>query len=459
MPGESFGSGGGGVSGGGFGNVGSYYNLGRYVANLFSHPSQVFITNPFQGFEDAFIEGKAKTIDTTQAVLRLGESSNPVVRQFGRDLGLLEQGGVVLSTSGGIGRANLNKIFAKAAEGLEAQGFSKQQAARELINVISSHTAASGAAIRFPQPSQPSSFPSTARPNPSLPLVPRTPAMQNYFDNSTGAQAFANQISPMRPSGPLEAVKDFVRNDIFHQDLFNDLTGLNVDIFRQPPDLRQELLKGPIGQPQNPLYPMPPIQPGDVPTVDPSKCKGCTPQQRQMERQLENQRGDLQREIQIERQQQGDKQLGDQQRQIQHLHDLESQPVDQRDIQHELEQKAQLLSQIEQELEDLQFRANNPQMSGYSPTRTTSPDQSENQPVVSQSGEVPTISRQRTLGRGEMDELEHETQLDQIFMQGQPAGEMPDPSKAVKFCVACASQNDAYMFLNGEPSACSVVAS
>ena len=110
----------GGSAGSGF-NPAGYAQLGEYLANLVKHPTQIFITNPFQGLEDLF-EGKPRSAATIAAVLRLGESDNPVIKQLGRNLATLEQGGVVLSTSGGVGRENLNKIYSRAVSGLVAQG-------------------------------------------------------------------------------------------------------------------------------------------------------------------------------------------------------------------------------------------------------------------------------------------------------------------------------------------------
>ncbi|MDR5728007.1 MAG: hypothetical protein RB191_11340 [Terriglobia bacterium] len=461
----------GGGSFGGFSFPGSqYYRLPGYFYDLFK-TGKVFITNPFQGFEDMFIEGKPKRLDTIQAVLRAGESRNPVVRQYGRDLALLEGGGIVTSTSDPAGRAALNKIFAKAVEGLEAQGVPRKRAFLELSNVISN--GASGALIPPPMVPAPLSAMQPQRSAVPSQTLPRFPGQSN-------AQSFANQIGRVL----LDTVPGLRE--------FEDLTGMQIqppevqpliDFFK-PPGLQSGMYpknpfqpvnpsmypKNPFQPvnpfqpgnpqtPQNPQYPLPPQQPGDVPTVDPSKCQGCTPKQRQLQRELENQKGQLQREIQTEQQQQGDKQLTQQQQQLQHFKDLESQPSQGRDIQRELQQKAELLNQIERELEDLQFLANNPGSQASLPQSGNGgnpPVQTQPSPVA-QPGEVPTVQTNHAHGRGELDELDHEKQLDQIFMQGQPSNDMPDASKAVKFCVACATQNDAYLFLNGEPSACSVV--
>src|SRR5579871_3919717 len=108
----SFGSGGFSSAGGAAGGFSSILSLGSYFYNLAkSGGSKIFITNPFQGFEDLFFEGKPVTADTIQAVLRAGASRNPVVKQYGEDLATLERGGVVLSTSSGPGRAALNQIY------------------------------------------------------------------------------------------------------------------------------------------------------------------------------------------------------------------------------------------------------------------------------------------------------------------------------------------------------------
>lgn len=451
----SFGVEGGSGGFGGFSFPGSqYYKLPGYFYDL-ATKGKIFITNPFQGFEDMFIEGKPKRLDTIQAVLRAGQSQNSVVRQYGRDLALLEGAGVVTSTSDPAGRAALNKIFAKAVEGLEAQGVPRERAFIELSNVISH--GASGALIPAARPVVPVANLQPQRAAMPAQELPRFPGQSN-------AQTFANQIGHVL----LDQVPGLRE--------FEDLTGQQVEFppvqpvlnFFKPPNLQQGMFPNqpvtPVtpyqpGQPQTPQYPMPPQQPGDVPTVDPSKCKGCTPKQRDMQRQLERQEGDLQREIQTEQQQQSDKQLTQQQQQLNKFKQLETQPSQDRDIQKELQQKADLLTQIERELEDLQFLANNP----GAQTSVPQSGNSGNQPVqtqpspVAQPGEVPTVQTNHAHGTGQLDELDHEKELENVFMQGQPSGDMPDASKAVKFCVACATQNDAYLFLNGEPSACSVV--
>lgn len=462
MAGESFGSGGGGTSGGGFGNVGSYYNLGRYVANLFSHPSQIFITNPFQGFEDAFIEGKAKTIDTTQAVLRLGASGNPVVRQFGRDLATLEQGGVVLSTSTGPGRANLNRIFAKASEGLQAQGFTKQHANQLLINVINSHTAASGALI----PTHPRGLPGNAV---SVRVQPQSEPIPRMIPPSKGqGDLFSNQFVTKAQN----LVKDFVPG----LREFEDLTGHEIQFpspqplidFFKPPGLVHDMYRQLGDQPQ-PIPPMNPQQPSQQrEIIDPRDCPTCNPQQREQFHDLQQQQRDLQRELQTEKGQQQGKTLDDQRQQIDKLKDLETQPVQSRDIQKEIEQKMGLLNQIGNELAALQHAIDgNP---GSPPTNEIEDhtghdhamDDGSNPPGQNPPATQPytpgeVIEPDRGQSTGQLSELEHEQEEQQIFLQQQPVGSGGDPTKAVKFCVGCVTQDDALRFLNGEPSACSVM--
>lgn len=159
-----------------------------------------------------------------------------------------------------------------------------------------------------------------------------------------------------------------------------------------------------------------PTQP--APLVDMTKpcpeCeRGLTARQRQ---ELQQARDQLTKEIEIEQSQQKDQTLERAQTELQHLHDLESQPIESRDITSELQQKYALQRQLD---------------TIESPT-----------PQPLQPGERAPLIEDNA--RTEARELQHQT--DQQALE-----------KPVQFCVGCKSQEDAILFLNGESAACSVI--
>jgi hypothetical protein len=455
----SFGSGGFSSAGGATGGFGAILSLGSYFYNLAkSGGSKIFITNPFQGFEDLFFEGKPVTADTIQAVLRAGASQNPVVKQYGKDLAVLERGGVVLSTSGGAGRSALNEIYSKAVSGLVAQGFSRQQANALLDNVISSHTASSGLTIPLPSPA-----PSVSR---ALPVVPTAPSVSsvpmNYFPSSS--QDFSNQFLKL----PTPQVPSVVQDLVPGAREFQDITG--IDLFKPAPSMQEILSRGPVQNPfggllnsqsGQPYTPTASVQSGRQPMeiIDPRDCPSCNPQQAQERALLTSQEGQLQQELQTEQQQQNQQQDQQRQQQIEQFRQLEHQPAQQRNIPQEIQQKMNLLQQVGNELAQLQQEIDNQTPSGGNPPLASSGNLPAPSPSVvrGDGGGTPTIYGQPEPTTGTEDEHQHELEEQQIFVQQQPSDNGADPTKAVKFCVGCVTQNDALKFLNGEPSACSVM--
>lgn len=163
--------------------------------------------------------------------------------------------------------------------------------------------------------------------------------------------------------------------------------------------------------------PVPQPSPHPAPHLDrtqpcPECERGLSTKQRE---QLERERAELRTEIQTETGQQQQQSLDQIQQSLDHLKDLEQQPLEQRDIQGELRQKQQLQQQLNQ--------------------LTQGGSGQPGQVVPTQPGEpAPRLAPEQ----GEAEQAEH-------------AG------AGVTFCVGCKSQEDAILFLNGEPSACSVV--
>lgn len=448
-----FGGGGGGAGGaGGFGGIiGALPGLGSWFAGLVqSGFTKFFITNPFQGIED-FFEGKPKTADTIAAALRAAASKNPAVKQFGHDLATLERAGVVLSTDNPTGRAALDKIFAKAMSGLESEGFTKQQAFRYLTNIISSHIAASGGVVPVsPNTGQVMTI------NPRTPIVPLStappgPPAQGFFPTNS-SQDFANQFLTGAQNYIVNAVREFSGLGEIKA-----LTGLQIPTLPEQVDLLNRGVRSLFsGQPTTTPTPAPtPNQPLQI--IDPRDCPECNPAQAQIRAQLQGEQQALRQELQTEQQQEQQQKIGQQQKQIQEFRQLERQPVDQRDIESEIQKKIALLDQVGQELQQLQQQIDH---GSPSPQPVMSLPPAGGSPPLSPAGGPPQTIE--PIGAplpppGTLTEQEHEQEEQQIFIQQPPVGAGGDPTKAVKFCVGCVTQDDALKFLNGEPSACSVM--
>jgi hypothetical protein len=434
--GESSGSfGAPGASGGAGGFVLPFLTYGFGIANEGLSFFTTFKSNPFQTFED-FFEGKPAKADTIAAVLRAGASRNPVIDKLGRELAILEGGGVLLSDSSAAGQAAISKVLAAAKAGLVAQGTSPQQASREILNLISSHTATPGTAIGRPQVGT-VAFP----------------------ERASNAQDFANQFTPipflpnpLAPQGGIPAlppnVANILRPLIPGADELKALTGL--DIFGQPSTSIAIPPTRPAPQPGQPQSPMT--------VIDPRECQSCNPEQHAEYQRLKAQQGDLQGELQTEENQGQAQQDQQRQQEIQKFRQLEQQPADQRNIPQEIQRKMALLEQIGQELGQLQNQLDNPTTgqvvqpgSGQTPVGSSTPtSQPGNQSII-----TPDTSPQP--GSAETTEHEHEDEEQQVFIQQTPKENQGDPSQAVKFCVGCVTQLEAIKFLNGEPSGCSVM--
>lgn len=170
--------------------------------------------------------------------------------------------------------------------------------------------------------------------------------------------------------------------------------------------------------------------PYEAPTLDQTgECLTCSPQGRQIAREERA----LRQEIQTEESQQTAQQIQQAQNEIDRLRQLESQPPAQRDIPAELEQKRNLLRQLER--------------LGQQVGQPTLPAP---QPSIGPSGEqVPTLqpSPEGAPPQGPGPQL---------------PGSGPEPAPAplgpkVSFCVGCQDEEDAILFLNGEPAKCSVI--
>lgn len=415
---------------------------------------------------EAQFSGAPRGAATESAIARLLDAQAPpaikeILRQYGLGLYKLFQSGTVTSTSTGPGRAALDRLFAHTVSALEAQGYTRKDALALASGMITSHqTFLPGTVLGeiVPQPTGQPAF--ATRPSPVLELQPNVPPV---FPSS-GSQNFADQFLTLGK----DALKELTHAQVA-ENLIQDITGQKVDLFKAPPvnpfqsfsGYREELSKLINPQPSVPVSNLRiSPQPGGQPEIiDPRDCPSCNPQQSELQRELRGQQGQLQHELTVEQQQEGQQQLQQQQQQIQHFSELEQRPPSERDIPREIQQKMALLEQIGQELGQLQQQIDNP-TSGGRPVLTIPqqppPSGNSPQPGGGQPGQPQTFG-QPAPTQGELTEHEHEAEEQQIFIQKQPTGAGGDPNAAVKFCVACVTQSDALKFLNGEPSACSVI--
>ena len=163
-----------------------------------------------------------------------------------------------------------------------------------------------------------------------------------------------------------------------------------------------------------------------VPILDQtSDCPSCTPRGR-LQKQLQEQEQRTLRDIEREQGQLTEEQLSQQSDELSKLEQFETQPASQRDIQKELSQKNQVLQQIRQEQS---------QIGGQPAPQPSGPQPAPGQPAPQLQPESSQTAQR---------EIESELH------------EQHDHTP-VQFCVGCKSQEDAILFLNGEPSQCSVI--
>ena len=204
--------------------------------------------------------------------------------------------------------------------------------------------------------------------------------------------------------------------------------------------------------------------------INPQDCPTCNPQQYQQRQALKAQQGELQKSIQVEQQQAQRAQVSEQGKKIQqlesHEHDdsLSSQEIDQ-----QVQQKMQLLDQIGHELQVLQQQQGGaPSSTSQSTSQSTSNrsrNRNRNRSPPSSTGPLYSTDANGVItptqpGKGTLTEPQQESSEEALFYQQHPDAtsmDERDPSKSVNFCIACVTEQDARLFLNGEPSACSVI--
>lgn len=415
--------------------------------------------------------GRPKMLDTIQAIQRLAQSRQPAIQQLAANLAIYARNGVPLSTSNPAEQAQLRGWIGGAVStllaqnGLAATGQNVALLDQAIRNVITSEVANPGSRIDATIGSLGGRL---AAPAPAAPQGLSIRSIRSTRPGATlpaplAAPAAMPAMQPGMQSSSLPAQADGFVKRLFHQlgsvshdaVLLTEVTACLASAYAtQNPALAEECLTAigaqfalqqgaeeirrlltSIGQAaRNQINNLLGRQPAPTPSQPApildqvSDCPSCSPQGRQLARQLGQQEQRVLRDIQREQEQLTEQELGQQAEQLTQLEQQETQPAGQRDIGKELQRKQQLLENIQQEQRQLGTQP------GAQP-QITQPGAQPGQPA-------PTL--QPSSSEVAQREIEQE---------------LHDQSEAqsVQFCVGCKSHEDAILFLNGEPSQCSVI--
>ena len=404
-------------------------------------------------------QGRPKMLDTIQAVIRLGASHDPEIQQLARNFAIYVKNGEPLSSSNPQVQAQIRQWIGGAISTIGERrpgGLTPAQVTGldlAIRNVLNSHTAKSGAGIDNLIAQY--GFNVGLSPQPTSPLKLMIPTRPPGFATRTRAQPTgvpAFQPPAATPTIPQQEgdIVSYLR-DLASRHPYLQLTGCIALAASGQEGLAvgclEELAIQQISQgARNILHtasryisslihpqifpgpgPLPSPQPFEIPTLDQHKpCPGCDSRSRVRD-QIRHQEQQLQGEIHTEQDQEIEQQLAQQEQQITQFAELETQPAGTRNIPQELVQKAQIQQQLQEERRILETQTGT--QPGGQPEPSIQPDQVKTlqQPAAQQQIE------------SQIENLEHAHKV------------------GVQFCVGCQSQEDAVLFLNGEPSACSVV--
>lgn len=415
--------------------------------------------------------GKPKLQDTVQGIQRLAQSQNPSIQQLARNLAIFARNGVPLSTSNPAQQAEIRQWIGGTVQtilqqqGLPLSGANVTLLDQAIRNVLSSEVANPGSRIDSavaqlgghpvtPVTSQPQPAPSLSlrpirSPNPGPTVAqPNVPSAERGFGsgqaiqwlissglfgglgtlNAQDAEQLLHCIISFIRHGPVAAlacVGDLLARQVeqtakkFLQDVLQFMRG-------QPtPATLQGMPQGqPGGTPGGPLPgPQPGIPQQPAPILDQkSDCPECTPKGRQLRSQLRSQESRTLQDIRTEQEQLTEQQLTQQAQQLTQLEQTETQPQTVEQIQKSLQQKQQLLQMEQQEEGQVGGQPGTSYGGGGQPAPTLRPSSAQ--------------AAQQEIS----DEL-HSS-------EGQ---------HGVQFCIGCQTMDDAVLFLNGEPSKCSVI--
>lgn len=435
-----------GIAGAGLaGSLGYSAELGALTINPYlAVPAAALLIADLAGLVPSFA-GRPKLLDSAQAATRLLQSPFVPVQQLGQRIAILVKNGVPLSTGDPTYQREIQQAIAGTVSTLLAQypGAGTTAGLDGLIRrALTSEQGIQGAnqlnqalaRAALARPTQPLSAP--------LPPVIPTGLPASSSSSSSASSELKQAFQWLAQSGllgglPLLSAQDAEQLAHCVLDWFRHGTvqalGCLADLAaRQVAQAAKDFLnqvraalQGQPGAPP-PALPPPPVPPFPqlAPLLEHKPCEACmTPSQRA---QLQREREQLKTEIQVEQQQGTDQTLDQVQQQLDQLRALESQPLEQRNVARELEQKRQLSQQLEQlEQTDELLQAGNQPLESVPPGKTA--------PLLR---EQPSTVVEREL------ESQARHQLN---------------SEPMQFCVGCQSAEDAVLFLNGEASACSVI--
>lgn len=432
--------------------------------------------------------GRPKMLDTFEAVARLALSKNPAVQNLAKGLAVFARNGVPLSTGNPKFQSQIRDLIAGTIMTIGQQAglshLSGEQVGildKSIRNVLTSEIANPGTRVddtiralglsqnlvpapaassrdfsspRIPKQPNLADFGVPARGTPRPPMVsqrsdnlpPNTPgpvlSLFRQFEHLASPATVAELagcitllVLPGTETLGVRCLEGLIAKQI-EQTLKAVLESIKSFFVRQP----QILPPAPIPQPQ------PFGQPRIVPTLDQtSDCPECDGRKRKELQRIRAQQRQLSREIDTEQSQELEEQLSQQEQEITHFAELEQQPASQRDIQSELQRKAQIQQQLQQEEQQLQ-QGGQPQIQPPSrcPPGTHqchTDTECETYGACAPNVPVPTLQQNETA-----QQLEHEIEKIEESKQ-----------VGIQFCVGCKSQDDAILFLNGEPSECSVI--
>jgi len=411
-----------------------------------------------------FFSGKPKLLDTQQAITRLLQSGLWQFQALARNLEIWLRNGVPLSTSNPALQAQLRGWIHGALSSLGLTASQILQLDTILWRVLASETALSGSFLdrivqAFLLLNRQQSVPPAAKPppvrktpighglavptvrQPGAPVrrqpvpVPRPQPVSRPQSDIVGyLETFAAQHPYLQMSGciALALAGQEALAAACLEELLAAQVGAQAKIILNNARNYLDYLLGrqtiqPTSQPVQPTS-QPTPQPFEVPTLDQTKpCPECeqglTAGQRAQLQEIRAQQTQLSKELQTEQSQQLEEQLTEQEQELTNLQQLETQPASTRNITQEIQQKEQIGEQLGQELQELQL-----QPPGSQPTQVPP-------------GQVPTLE-------GNQVAQQIESQIGAIEAA---------KKVGVQFCVGCASSEDAILFLNGEPSQCSVM--
>lgn len=440
--------------------------------------SELFGFDPLSVFS-----GRPKMLDTVQAVARLYQSRDPEVQQLARNLSILVKNGAPLSSGEPRIQAQIRDWIGGAVRtildryGLTNNPNAVGQLDTAIRRVLTSEVATGGHTVdnviaqlaqtpRAPMPSlslprrTPLRNPATSLPAPPAPAaqppeqgiiaqlesLARTHPLLNlgvclglYYSGQEGL--FLRCIEGLLAAQIEPEVRSIITNTRnYFSRLFN----------RQPiappplPAPQPQPYTAPLPQPYQPpppptdVHPMSELNPQGTDWARP--CPACD--------RIARQRGEIQEEIQTETQQDLTSELDRIQRQIDQLGQLEQRPAESRNITQELAQKRQLLNQLDQ----LQQEATGQPAQTFPRVQPGEPP-----PLPQPTGHVELVCPPGTHQCHTDTECEQYGDCVPDSVQPAQQGGHDDTHEKIQFCVGCNSQEDAILFLNGEPSQCSVI--